>query len=100
MAHGVFFVAASGQIQMAADTRRRGEASELLASIPEADCVAAPAARALTREEVLRDHDRRGLSAAQEFAVYERYGWRCQYCGRRRTCRRRTYTGGNSSERA
>jgi hypothetical protein len=61
----------------------RGEASELLASIPEVDRVAPPARQAVTQETVLRERDRRNLSAAQKFAVHERYGWRCQYCGRR-----------------
>lgn len=62
---------------------QRGEASALLASIPEADCVVPPAPQAVTQEGVLRERDRRGLSAAQRFAAHERYGWRCQYCGRR-----------------
>ena len=61
----------------------RGEASALLASIPEEDRVAPPAPRTVTPEKVLRERDRRSLSAAQKFAVHEHYGWRCQYCGRR-----------------
>jgi hypothetical protein len=61
----------------------RGEASALLASIPEVDRVVPPARQTVTRENVLRERDRRSLSAAQKFAVHERYGWRCQYCGRR-----------------
>ena len=62
---------------------QRGEASALLASIPEADRVAPVAPQTVTQEKVLRERDRRGLSAAQKFAAHERYGWRCQYCGRR-----------------
>jgi 5-methylcytosine-specific restriction endonuclease McrA len=61
----------------------RGEASALLASIPEVDRVAPPAPQMVAQEKVLRERDRRNLSAAQKFAVHERYGWRCQYCGRR-----------------
>jgi 5-methylcytosine-specific restriction endonuclease McrA len=62
---------------------QRGEASALLASIPEEDRVARPAPQMVTQEKVLRERDRRGLSVAQKFAAHERYGWRCQYCGRR-----------------
>jgi hypothetical protein len=49
-------------------TGRRGEASELLASIAEADRVAPPAPPTVTQETVLRERDRGGLSAAQKFA--------------------------------
>jgi 5-methylcytosine-specific restriction endonuclease McrA len=62
---------------------QRGEASALLASIPEADRVAPSAPQTVTQEKVLRERDRRGPSAGQKFAAHERYGWRCQYCGRR-----------------
>jgi hypothetical protein len=55
----------------------------MLASIPEEDRFARPAPQMVTQETVLRERDRRGLSAAQKFAAHERYGWRCQYCGRR-----------------
>lgn len=62
---------------------QRGEASALLDSIPRADRVAPPAPQTVTQEKVMRERDRRGLSAAKKFAAHERYGWRCQYCGRR-----------------
>jgi len=53
-------------------TGERGEASALLDSIPEVDRVAPPAPQTVTREKVLRERDRRNLSAAQKFAVHER----------------------------
>jgi 5-methylcytosine-specific restriction endonuclease McrA len=62
---------------------QRGEASALLASIPRGDRVVRPVPQMVTQEKVPRERDRRRLSAAQKFAVYERDGWRCQYCGRR-----------------
>ena len=62
---------------------KRGEASALLDSIPREDRVAPPAPQTAIQEKVLRERDRRNLSAAQKLAVHQRYGWRCQYCGRR-----------------
>jgi 5-methylcytosine-specific restriction endonuclease McrA len=62
---------------------KRVHASELLASVPEEDRIARTGPRTVTQEKVLAERDRRRVSAAQMFAVHERYGWRCQYCGRR-----------------
>jgi hypothetical protein len=62
---------------------KRGAASALLDSIPKEDSVAPPAPQTVTQEKVLLERDHRRLSPAQLFAVHERYGWRCQYCGRR-----------------
>ncbi len=59
---------------------QRGEASALLASIPEEDRLARPAPQMVTQEKVLRERDRRGLSAAPQ-RISDRYraigeGWR------------------------
>jgi HNH endonuclease len=62
---------------------KRGQASELLASVPEEDRISPTGPRTVTQEKVLAERDRRRVSAAQMFAVHERYGRRCQYCGRR-----------------
>jgi hypothetical protein len=62
---------------------QRDEASAMLASIPEQNRIAPRAPQMVTDETVLRERDRRGLSAAQKFAAHQRYGWRCQYCGQR-----------------
>jgi hypothetical protein len=61
---------------------KRAVASGLLDSIPKEDRVAPSTPQTVT-QEVLLERDSRRPSIAQMFAVHERYGWRCQYCGRR-----------------
>ncbi len=62
---------------------KRAEAAALLEAIPAADPMRPPAPSMVTNKQVLPQRDTRRPSIAAKFAAHARYGWRCQYCGRR-----------------
>jgi hypothetical protein len=61
----------------------RGRASALLASIPRWTASLRPRRRRSPRRRCCESATAEACPPLKKFAAHERYGWRCQYCGRR-----------------